>query len=267
MIPKVNVFCCLILLLHISDLSAKEVRFSAAKTDTYHLNLLTKALSYFPQKNYSVTFIEYNQKTPKPRLFTRLSKGQRVDVINGSATPERESKYRAIYFPTLKGVREWHIPIVSKSNASLFSKVNTLQQLKSLVPIQLNIWPSIKIFEHNGIKVASGSNYKGLFLMLTKGRADYFPRSIFHVNKAISNNKNLDIMLDPYTLIKYPSAYYFYVNKDNVELANDIEKGLNLALADGSFDTLFNSAFGDIFKPLSLSERKVFNLNNPNLLN
>ena len=267
MIPKINVFCCLLLMFHIGEISAKEVKFSAAKADTYHLKLVTKAWAYFPEKNYSVTLLEYSQKIPKPRLFKMLSKGQEIDVIHGSATPERESENRAIYFPTLKGLREWKIPIISKNNAALFSKINTLDEFKSLVPIQLNIWPSIKVYAHNGINVATGSNYKGLLLMLTKGRADYFPRSIFHVNKAISNNNNLDIMLDPYILIKYPSAYYFYVQKDNVELAADIEKGLNMSMKDGSFDTLFNNAFGDLFDPLSLKSRKVFNLINPYLTN
>ncbi|MGJ8693110.1 MAG: hypothetical protein ACSHW0_11585 [Thalassotalea sp.] len=73
-------------------------------------------------------------------------------------------------------------------------------------------------------------------------------------------------MIDPYVLIKYPNDYYFYVNKTNYALAADLKKGLELALADGSFDKIFLAAYGDVLKKLNVDNRRVFNLHNPMLL-
>jgi Fic family protein len=60
---------------------------------------------------------------------------------------------------------------------------------------------------------------------------------------------------------------FFFVSQSKPELAQRIERGLNIARQDGSFAALFEKYinFKDIEKALKLSERTVLKLNNPHL--
>ena len=64
-------------------------------------------------------------------------------------------------------------------------------------------------------------------------------------------------------VLHYPTAYYFYVHKDNQALADDIAAGLERAIADGSFDALFDRYYGEVVRHANLSNRRVFDLVNP----
>ena len=55
--------------------------------------------------------------------------------------------------------------------------------------------------------------------MLANKRFDYFPRSILAVAWEYEVNKERDIIIEPYRLIHYPTAYYYFVNKSNTQLA------------------------------------------------
>ncbi|MGJ8682493.1 hypothetical protein [Paraglaciecola sp.] len=241
--------------------SAEKVVFGGLEGDPYFINLLSHTLSYSPDKKYKVE--AFSLDVPKPRIFKMLEDDDGVHVLTGSATAKRESQYRAVYFPILKGVKGWRVPIISAKKPKIFSDVDNLNRFKSFVPVQFNTWISTKIFEFNEIEVAKGSNYKGLYLMLDKGRVDYLPRSILDVKRDLNIYPELDLMLDPNILIKYPSAYYFYVNKGNEMLAKDIKRGLELSLSDGSFDRLFNKAFGSSLRFVGVHNRKVIQLNSP----
>jgi hypothetical protein len=56
---------------------------------------------------------------------------------------------------------------------------------------------------------------------------------------------------------------YFFVNKKDVALAADIEKGLELMLASGEFLQLFNQYFGALIEQLALESRVRIDLENP----
>ena len=99
--------------------------------------------------------------------------------------------------------------------------------------------------------------------MVNKNRAVYLPRSALNVKKDLVRYPNLNLMIDPYILIKYPSVSYFFVSKNNNELAKDIKYGLEQALQNGSFDQIFNQAFGLTIKQYDLSKRTIIDLENP----
>lgn len=244
--------------------NAKDIVYSGEERATYDTILLKHVLSYFPDKNYQVK--GYGVYIPKGRSFDLMANNEGIDVMVGSSTKDREALYQPIRFPILKGLIGWRVPLINKNTPELFAHVLTKSQLKQLKPGQFHTWTDTKILEANNIEVIKGSNIQGLFKMLDKKRMDYFPRSVTEIEGDLSNNANLQIMIDPYILIKYPSAYYFYVNKNNHELANDIKQGLELSLVDGSFDKIFQEAFGGVVNRLKLSQRRVFHLNNPLLL-
>ncbi len=191
-----------------------------------------------------------------------MVKNQGIDIVVGAATIEREKKYLPIRFPITKGLNGWRISLVNKNNINLFQNITSLTDFKKLIPGQHYTWSDSEIFSSNAITVMEGSSIDGLYSMLEKERFNYFPRSILEIDQDLADHNNLDIMIEPHIIIHYPIAYYFYVCKENNVLANDIEQGLEMALADGSFDEIFFKFHGEYIKKIQQSNRRVFKLNN-----
>ncbi len=240
---------------------AEEVVLYGTFPDSYQFKLLKHALSYRPEKHHQL--INFEGKMPKQRAFDFMNEKQFVDVIIAGSTLEREQINLPVRIPVLKGLNGWRIPLVNKQQPRLFANIDSLAQFKQLVPGQYHSWSDTKILAHNGIQVEKGSLIEGLFHMLEKQRFDYFPRSVLEVFQEYEERKTLNIAIDNTSMIYYPTAYYFYVAKNNQSLADDILFGLESALADGSFDQLFYQHFGTIIENIRQQKRKVFSLVNP----
>ncbi|MCW8831829.1 MAG: transporter substrate-binding domain-containing protein [Colwellia sp.] len=225
------------------------------------VNILTQALSYSTDKNYQLKF--YNQSLPKVRVFQNIANKGGIDIIAAGATIDREKMLRPIYFPLIKGLFGWRIPLVSEKNEHLFLPKLSTAAFKKLTAGQLRSWSDTKILESNNLPVEKGSHYQGLFHMLTANRFDYFPRSILEIQRELDEHKNMKIVIDSNILIHYPTALYFYVNKDNEVLAEDVKFGLEQSLKDGSFERIFTHYYGEIINHTINEKRRVYQLNNP----
>ncbi|WP_111979324.1 transporter substrate-binding domain-containing protein [Algibacillus agarilyticus] len=245
----------------IANLSAEVIIYGGKESEPYHLDLLKLALSYNTDKRYQV--YKHQEPLPKQRAFKFMEQNTGVDVLSGSATKERQAQYRAIHVPLYKGLKGWRLAIINQHTPDLFKQVKNIKQLAQLNPTQFHSWIASKVFKHNKINVATSSSFKGLFQMIDRKRADYLPRSLLEVEKDLARYPELNLTLDPYILIKYPSVSYFFVNKHNKTLANHIEQGLKKALKDGNFDRLFNQTFGKVIKQYNLENRNVIELENP----
>ena len=246
----------------LSSLSyAETIIFPGFDRDDYSAFLLQHVLNYNPENNYQVQF--YNKELPKSRVLKVIANNAGIDVISAGATIERERLLLPVRFPILKGLNGWRIALVTKNNKDLFLQNHSLDKFKTLTAGQLHSWSDTKIIASNGINVEKGSSYSGLFTMLENNRFDYFPRSILEIRWEYEKHKDRNIMIEPHQLIHYPTAYFFFVNKNNTKLANDISVGLEKALKDGSFERIFSQYFGREIKKVQQEKRKVFTLNNP----
>jgi len=223
--------------------------------------MLAHALSYSPKKEYKIEY--YGEYLPKLRALNQIASKQGIDIIAAGATREREALLRPIRFPLLKGLYGWRIPLVNNKYKDLFKGPLSLQAFKQLKPGQLHSWSDTKVIESNGIEVIKGSSFKGLFQMLANERFDYFPRSVLEVEREYLENKHLPLAIDQHIIIQYPTAYYYYVHKENVALAQDIQFGLEQALKDGSFERIFMEHYSDAVKYIKNSERRIYKLDNP----
>ncbi len=255
-------FPILILLFFCSlALQAQQLVLYGTNEYSYKFELLQHALSYHPEKKYQL--VGFKNEIPKHRAFDFMNDRNAIDIIFGGATIYRESISLPVRIPILKGLNGWRMPIINKSKKDLFTTINSISSFKDLVPGQYYSWSDTKILESNGIEIAKGSDYEGLFQMLDKNRFDYFPRSVLEIENDYNARKHLNIMIDPTTLIHYPTAYYFFVAKENKTLHEDISFGLQQAIADKSFDKIFNKYYGEIIATIMNKNKKVFLLNNP----
>jgi hypothetical protein len=98
--------------------------------------------------------------------------------------------------------------------------------------------------------------------MLIGKRFDYFPRGLDEVWSEEKLFSNKGIIIEQHLMLKYSTSKYFFVNKRNVALADRIERGLKIAIADGSFDALFNSIPGYKrgYEEIANKKRLIFTL-------
>lgn len=176
---------------------------------------------------------------------------------------QRETRLRPIRIPLLKGMIGWRLLLVREEELESFAAITDVDQLRKLRTVQGHDWPDALIMQHNGFSVIRSANWEGMFRMLASGRVDYFPRGATEVHSEISQFPDHGLAVEQALTLHYPSAYYFFVARENEELAKVIEKGLNIAIANGSFDQVFRKHFAEKINEFDLSNRIILRLENP----
>ncbi len=247
---------------HIKPVSSEDTR------NEYFVSLLK--LSLDKTKNLgSYKLASAGNKMVQRRAIANLSQGISIDILWTMTSKEREETLLPIRIPLLKGLLGHRIFIIKKEDESRFSKIENINELKSLSAGQGKGWPDTDILKSSGFKVVESPTYISLFKMLESNRFDYFPRGVNEPWSEVVQHQDKNLVVEKTLLIQYPAPIYFFFKKSNSALASRIEKGLWLAIEDGSFDKLFKShpANTDIFKKANINNRKIFRIPNPLLSN
>ena len=189
----------------------------------------------------------------------------KVDIVWAMSSRAREEQLLPIRIPIDRGLIGWRVALIGARQPQLLRRVRSVAGLARLTAGQMRDWPDTLILQGNGLRIDTSSTYEGLFQQLAVGRIDYFPRSVIEVQSELASHAQLPLALDTHLVIRYPAAMYFFVGKHRPELARDIEAGLEKALADGSFEQLFQRHFGRLADELKLRQRHVLELANPDL--
>ncbi|WP_341937090.1 transporter substrate-binding domain-containing protein [Marinimicrobium sp. C2-29] len=233
--------------------------YGQIQTD-YFLELLNLALSRSGKvyRLEPVIMSEFRES----RSVMSVAKGM-YDVHWMNTNERRESVLRPIRIPLYKGLIGWRLLMIRDGDQARFATLDGLEPLKSLKTVQGHDWPDTNVLLHNGFNVVRSASWEGMFKMLYAGRVDYFPRSALEVWDEVEAFSELDFSVDQSLALVYPSAYYFFVNRANREVAEAIERGLDRAIEDGSFDELFLSYHGESIRRAKLDQRKILRIDNP----
>ncbi len=206
------------------------------------------------------------QEVPQARDFEMVKQGY-VDVILTVTSPERERELHPIRIPFEKGLYGYHIAIINESDQPKFSAVRTLDDLRKLYAGMNEIWPENKIFRANGLNVVATAGYRELFTMLKERRFDYFIRTAAEPWRELRDMNIPGLVVEKDLLIYYPAPGYIFTSKNNLKLADRLERGLRMAIEDGSFDKLFynNIYMKEALERGNLKNRRVIKLENPTL--
>lgn len=200
---------------------------------------------------------------PQARQIFDLSQNQgKLDVIWTMTSDEREKQIRAIKIPIDKGFFGWRIPFIHSDNPALLKNANSIAQLSKFRAGQGTQWPDTDILRHNGLPVVTGSD-ESLANMLRAKRFDYFPRPIIAIWNEQKNVEYRHFVIDKTFVLHYPTAFYFFVSPAQTKLAEDLSRGLERAIEDGSFDRTFNKYFADFIRDADIKHRHIFELKNP----
>lgn len=226
----------------------------------YPLALLSLALE---KTNVRFELKPSTSAMPQARAIKRLEENLEINVFWSMTDITREEQLLPIRIPIAKGLIGWRMLVAPRHSPFLTAPINNLSDLLEYEPVQGIAWPDTKILQANGFNVVTARDYSDAMNMVSAGLADFFPRSVIELDSQLQDSVNNNLELRRDLALQYPSAMYFFVNKRNVTLAKLIETGLERAIADGSFNMLFEQHFGKTIRLLDLSNVRHFELANP----
>jgi len=255
--------CCLLMVS--VNAHAKPLRMVQGNDGipTYAKGLLKLALSKIPEK---YEWIESAPTNTEARIIQMIADNE-LDVCWYASTKEFEERMLPIRIPMYRGLLGYRVLMIKKGTQSKFDGIRTLEDLRRVSLASGRFWADTDVLTANGLNVVKVLKYDGMFFMLDGGRFDAFPRGAHEPWSEIARYPNLELEVEKNLLMVYPNPFYFFVNKSNTELARNIEKGLRIAIEDGSFNEYFlnDPTVKDVISKANLKDRIVIPLQNPGL--
>lgn len=192
-----------------------------------------------------------------------LKENRQVNVVWSMTDKQRESELLPIRIPIYKGLIGWRVLLMHEDNRARFARLEA-SDLMAKNSVQGMNWPDTKILRANGYSVINATDYSEVFQTMQRGQADFLPRSVIEVSGEMENPElTNNLVLEENYVLHYPTATYFFVNKKNKILAKLIQRGLDIAITDGSFDKLFTETYTPILEALNVADRVILSLENP----
>lgn len=231
--------------------------------EAYAKGLLKLALSKVPT--------QYDWQEPVPntseeRIVQMLADNE-LDVVWYASTEALEERFLPVRIPMYKGLLGYRVLMIKRGTQHKYDGVQTLEDMRKFSLGQGRFWADTQVLESNGLKVVKVLKYDGLFHMLDGDRFDAFPRGVHEPWSEMQRYPTLALDVEQNLLFSYINPFYFFVNKSNPGLAGDIERGLRIAIEDGSFNEYFlnDPTVKDVITKANLKDRLLIHLENPGL--
>ena len=191
----------------------------------------------------------------------------KLDLMWAATNIELEEQLSPVRIPLYKGLLGHRIFIIHPDSQRRFDNVVRFDDLKQFKYGQGRTWADTKILESNGLDVVKVTKYAGLFHMVDGGRFDAFPRGVQEPIGEIAKRPGLKLAIEKRIMLVYKMPFYLFTSKANHQLTEDLERGLNLAISDGSFDKVFlnDPTVKSVLENINFDDRLVFELKNPTL--
>lgn len=231
----------------------------------YFTTLLTMALEASKAENEIIDIIFSPRDYAQARWINMLQNDKSNFVIWTMTDKEREQQLRPIRIPLFKGLFGYRVLLIRKQEQARFDQVKTIQDLEKFLGGQGTHWPDTLILQANGLRVTTAETTESLFRMIHAKRFDYFPRGISEAWFELLQRNDTNLAVEENILLYYPTAIYFFVNKENEALAQRIEKGMETLIDNGKFDQFFYNHPRVSSGLEKLENRRIIELKNPYL--
>lgn len=185
-------------------------------------------------------------------------------LFDAAISSEREAVLQSIKIPTSKGIFGYRVFIINKKDQPIFDKITSIEDLKKISFGQNDSWLDYLILKDAGFNVIAGNNYDGLFSMLAGGRFQAFPRGINEAYKEVEQKKKEfpELTVEKNICLYYPLPRYFYTSKNNKLLIERMTKGMEIIIANGTFDKIWTKYNIQSINQSELKKRKIFYIEN-----
>ena len=230
----------------------------------YRWKLLELALAHTPNGSESSRLVPFAEDITQNRGVQLLQSGA-IDVIALGTNVEREAQMRPIKIDILRGIVGFRIFVIRAADQERIARMDEKTLRQQLVFGLNSQWADLPIMRANGFTVETSPAYEKLFVMLSAGRFDAFPRGLNEAAREVEERKKTypQLAVEQTKALYFPFPVYFWVSKQNTALAQRIERGLKLALADGSFRQLFETYHAAEIATLARDKRQVIRLASP----
>ncbi|MEH6631286.1 MAG: hypothetical protein V7776_10685 [Halopseudomonas aestusnigri] len=225
----------------------------------FGLKVLTLALSKL-QYPFEIQTPEHQYANEK-RGEHQVIIGQ-LDLQWMSTTPHRENEMIPIKIPIYRGILGLRLLLVKNDRSNQLGTIDTIDDLRNYAGGHGLHWGDLPVYQANNLPVVTHINYDNLFQMLIGKRFDYFHRGLNEIWEEQGRYSDQLSIVDNVMLF-YPHPVYYFVTKKRPQLATQLEKGLKIAVEDGSFEKLFLENFSHIIQQGQLERRKLIVLQNP----
>jgi hypothetical protein len=198
------------------------------------------------------------------RTLHELISGEYIHVMAEAPQPEWDEKLIVVPIPIRKGIQGFRLFIVNEKSKKLMDDINELDDLLLLSTGSGRNWSTKRVMEDGGFNVVTGSNYNGLFGMLSKNRFLTFARGINEVYEEVASQKSTfpNLWVDENVLLYLPLATYFYVSPKKPLIAERIKVGLLRLIESGAFNEFFYKSHCESILKAQISKRKTFRISN-----
>lgn len=229
-----------------------------------HIDVLKLALAH-SDNEYEAKPHETADVSPS-RAEKMVSRGQ-LDVMWAASDSLRESRVSIVPVPLDYGLLGFRLLMILEESQPAFSEVDRLSDLQKFQPLQVNEWVDTYILLNAGFDVHLG-HYENLPRMLAAKRGDFIPRSVREIRFDMERWAGEgDFAVDQRSLLIYRQGDFFFVNKQNHQLHQDLKVGLERIYDNGKLKSLLSDFMKnegvDIEK--EINKRVSFRLNNPYL--
>ena len=214
---------------------------------------------------YEISYFRNNFTSA--RIISELKFGRSINVLWTSPDEDRERELLPIRVSLLQGLNSYRIFLIRQKDREKFKAIQSLDELRRFRAGSVSNWPDTKVMQDSDLPVVTSAHYDLLFTMLAGKRFDYFPRGLYEIWDEQQVHADKDLVIEESLMFYYPAPIYFFVNPRDKKLAERIERGLQLAIEDGSYHELFFSvpSFKRGYEELSNKERRIFDLEQPNI--
>lgn len=180
----------------------------------------------------------------RERQRAMIAANEGMDIMWSSFNHSRAEQLLAIEFDLLRELSNKKILLIRTEDQDKFAAVKNLDDLRQFKAGTGSHWHDTNILQKNDIPLVTSWDYRPMFKMLAAKRFDYMIRGAQEIWEEIEEYDDLPLAAEETLLISYELPVYFFVNKNNFQLAKRIKEGLLIAEEDNSLDELFNSLDG-----------------------
>jgi hypothetical protein len=210
----------------------------------YYEETLRLALAKTEAKYGKLDIKRYPFPSGRERQRAIIAANEGMDIMWSSFNQSRAEQLLAIEFDLLRELSNKKILLIRKEDREKFAAVKNLNDLRKFKAGTGSHWHDTNVLQKNDMPLVTSWDYSPMFRMLAARRFDYIIRGAQEIWEEIEEYEDLPLAAEETLLISYELPVYYFVNKNNFQLAKRIKEGLLSAEKDGSLAELFGSLDG-----------------------
>lgn len=198
------------------------------------------------------------------RALSSIKSGDLINLFIAPASQIWDNNAIAIKIPIRLGLLSYRLLMINRQDLEKFKNIRTFEQLSQLTAGLQEDWETTKIFRALGMKVATGRNFEGLFLMLNRRRFNYIPRAIYEVYDELDTREDqlANVVVEPTLALYLPMITYIYVSPKAPKIAQRVKLGLGKLFESGELRELLNKYYAQDIQRANLENRHIITIPN-----